>query len=664
MDEKPIGAIEVRGGRRDAPGARRVRVRPPRRRHELPAGPDGDADAPLVLSLVQDGLSRAECLLPIDSTSAMVTDELLSQGRSQRVVRTVLMVDVVESVRLMEEDEEGMVSRWRHLVEHVVKDVLPPNGGRLVKSMGDGLLLEFERVQPAVTTAFAIQRACDIANLGLPTDRRMLLRMGAQVGELIADGRDVYGRGVNLASRLTSLAGPGEIVVSAGVRDQLTPMLDADVEDLGECYLKHVEHPVRAYRLGPPGPRPVIEPGGAAFPELRPTLAVIPFSARTNAQEHQVLGEVMADEMIAALSRSAELNVISRLSTTAFRGRDASLVEVSTHLHATYVLTGSYRVTGAHVLLAAQLAEAKSGRIVWSGNVKGSVAGVVSGEDDLIDQVVVEICAAVLSREMQRAQSQALPTLESYTLLMGAIALMHRLSSHDFDRSRQMLETLIERSPRQATPYAWLAKWHVLRVQQGWSEDPRVEGRLALECTQRALESDPQCSLALAIDGFVHTNLLRKLDTGLERYELALAVNPNDSLAWLLKGTLHAFRGEGKLAVDGTRRALRLSPLDPHRYFYESLAATAALSAGQYERAVELAQRSLRANRTHTSTFRALAISFWQLGRHDDARKTVGELLRLDPTLTIKRYLETNPSAAFETGRIWSGALGQAGVPA
>ncbi|MEK6244259.1 MAG: tetratricopeptide repeat protein [Pseudomonadota bacterium] len=574
----------------------------------------------------------------------------------------MLVVDVVESVRLIEENEEDAIMRWRNLVEHVEKKVLPAHSGRLVKSLGDGMLLDFPRVQPAVNAAFAIQHACNGVNIGVPPERQILLRIGAQVSELIADEHDVYGRGVNLAARLTTLAGPGEIVVSAGVRDQLTPVLDADIEDLGECYVKHVRKPVRAYRIGPPGPRPVIEPA-ASTSELRPTIAVIPFAARSSDARHQVLGEMLAEEIISALSRTTELNVISRLSTTAFRGRDATIGDVSAHLNASYMLSGGYRVAGNLLTLAAELAEAKSGRVVWAKELKGQVNGLVDGKDELVDRVVDEVSVAVMARELQRAQSQALPTLESYTLLMGAIALMHRLSARDFDKARDMLQTLTDRAPRRAIPQAWLAKWHVLRVWQGWSDDPKNDTQLALDRTKRALDADPYCGLALVIDGLVHTNLLKQLDVAQERYELALSVNPNDSLGWLLLGTLHAFRGEGKPAVKKTQRAIRLSPLDPLRYFYDSLAATAALSAGKYERAIKLAQHSLRANRTHASTYRALAISQWQLGQAEEARKTVAELLKLEPTLTVAKYLERSPSSAYETGKIWSSALRNAGVP-
>jgi adenylate cyclase len=593
----------------------------------------------------------------------VVEDKSPPTNDLQRVVRALLFMDLVEFVRLMENNEDDLVRRWRKLVRVIEDEILPALQGRLIKSTGDGLMIEFPNVQFAMRAAFASLHACDDANAGLPPERCMLLRTGAHIGQLIADEHDFYGRGVNLAARLATLAGPGEIVVSADVRDQLTPVLDAEVQDLGECYLKHLPNPVRAYRVGPPGPRPVIDAGPGTAPELRPTVAVIPFSARGGEGEGMVLGEVLADEIISALSRSAEMNVISRLSTTIFRGRDATLAELIAYLNANYVLSGAYRVAGKKLRLTVELVAAKSGSVVWSDSLEGHISGIVSGKGALLHKVIASVSTAVMATELLRAQSQPLPTLESYTLLIGAIALMHRLSLQEFDRARQMLQALTERAPRRAVPWAWMAKWHVLRVQQGWSENPAIERQLALDCARRALDADPHCSLALVISGLVHTNLMKRLDLAQEHYGLALRVNPNDSLAWLLKGTLHAFKGEGNLAVEGTERALKLSPLDPHRYFYDSLAATSALSAGHYQRAIELAQRSLRANRTHTSTYRALAISQWLLGHQDDARKTTAALLQLEPTLTVTKYLERSPSSEFETGRIWSSALRGAGVP-
>jgi tetratricopeptide (TPR) repeat protein len=240
---------------------------------------------------------------------------------------------------------------------------------------------------------------------------------------------------------------------------------------------------------------------------------------------------------------------------------------------------------------------------------------------------------------------------------------MHRLSLRDFNEAHTLLQTLIDRGVNQPAPYAWLANWHVLRVGQGWSEDERQDAFLAMDATKRALDLDADCSLALAVDGFVHTHLLKRFDVARERYQRAIMVNPNDSLAWLLKGTLHAFMDEGSEAVDSTQRAIKLTPLDPHRFFYHSLAASACLSAGQFDRALELAQRSLRENRVHASTLRAMAAAQWNLGLHEDARTTVRELLRIDPALTVSRYRERHPATPYRFGELVSGALRSAGVP-
>ncbi len=579
-----------------------------------------------------------------------------------RANRAVLILDVVESVRLVEQDETAFVSRWLAFVEHVRTRILPEFGGHFTKGLGDGMLLDFDDARSAVAAAFAIQQACDRGNEGLAPGQRVMLRMGVEISDVIVDHADLYGRGVNRAARLLTLAGPGEIVVSADVRDRLAADLDADVEDLGECYLKHVPQPVRTYRILPPGLRPAMEVGGFAD-DLRPTLAVVPFTTRDAGDEHQVLGEVLAEELIQDLSRSPELHVISRLSTTVFRGRDATPAQVGANLGADYVLAGEYHATERSVSVEAELTEGRSGQLAWAGRSRGPIAGLLSGRRELIDEIAVNVSAAVMVSELQRAQSQALPTLRSYTLLIAAVALMHRLSSIDFDQARRLLEVLIERAPRQAVPRAWLANWHVLRVQQGWSEDPQQDARLALQHTRQALDIDPHCSLALAVDGFVHTNLLKRLDVARERYDLALLNNPNNSLAWLLLGTLHAFKGEGAPAVSCTQRALRLSPLDPHRYFFDSLSATAHLAAHQYERALKLAQRSLRANCTHTSTLRAIAIAQWQLGRHEEARRTVRRLLQMEPQLTIRRWRERSPSAGYPIGDEWAATLRQAGVP-
>ncbi len=605
---------------------------------------------------------RSLATLAPSANESLAACRLTCVDEPVRVVRTVLVVDVVESVRLMQEDEAGTIRRWCAFVDHVANRLLPGTDGRLVKSLGDGLMLEFLHVGAAVSLAFAMQEAIGESNTALPASRRLHLRIGIHVSLLTADARDVYGHGVNLAARLTTLAGPDEIVVSGDVRDQLTPALDAEVEDLGDCYVKHVHHPVRAFRLGAPGAQPIIECGSLAE-DLRATIAVIPFRPRSLGGADDVLGQLLADEVISALSRSSEVNVVSRLSTSAFQGRELKLDDVSAHLRADYVVSGSYHVDGDRVMLKAEMAETRTMQVVWSQALRGSVSGIVAGDDPLANHVVSQACSAMMVRELQHSQGQAPQSLKSRTLLLSSITLMHRISPLAFERSQQLLRALIERTPRLAAPYAWLAKWHVLRVTQGWSVDAQGDGKSALDNTKRALDRDATSSLAMTVEGQVNTYILKRLDVAEQMYAQALQSNPNDSLAWLLKGTLHAFRDEGKEAVRHTRHALRLSPLDPLKYYFDSLAATAELSAGNDARALQLASRSLRLNRTHASTLRVLITSLCRLGRLEDARRHVAQLLSLEPNFSVGRYMERSPGAPYRLGHAVASALADAGVP-
>lgn len=592
-----------------------------------------------------------------------LTEEVAELGRAvSRRRATIVFIDVVESVRLMQADETGTVRRWRALVESIERDVLASMDGRLAKSMGDGLMLEFVDPIRAVAAALSIQRMARLANEGIAPNRRIRLRVGAHTGEHLADHLDLYGHDINLAARVMTLAGPGEIAVSAAVRDQIVDTVDAQIEDLGDCWLKHVANPIRCYRLGPPGPEPAMEP---ATPEyaLRPTLAVVPPDARACAPEHEVLGEVIADELIGALSRSGEIDVISRLTTSALRGRRLSPGELAQKIGATFLVSGHYRVSGKQVIVSIELCHARSSRILWAETMRATIGGTLSGQSAMFDRILDAVRASLVSTAVQRTQSRALPTLESFTLMMAAIAMMHRQSPADYDLARRALQIVIDRAPRQPIPRAWLAKWHVLCLMQGWSYDATGATAAALDEARRAIDLDSTCSLALAVDGLAQMHFVRRLDIAEERFDAALASNPNDSLAWILKSTMHAFRGEGRLAMHAAGRARQLSPLDPIRYYYDSLSATAALAGGEPARAVELAERSLRANRRHTSTLRALTVARWQTGDAAGARQAVQELLRLEPQLTVSAWRARSPSLGYGICEEWTEAFRAAGLP-
>lgn len=581
----------------------------------------------------------------------------------ERAARAVLMVDLVESVRLMEADEKHTVSRWLDLVHLIESQTIPNHNGRLIKVLGDGFLADFDTVKEAVTAAFEIQNIAASRNTKeMNDDKHFLLRMGIEIADIYDDKRDIYGHGVNLAARLMTLAGPGEIVVSAAARDQVVPDIDADVEDLGDCYVKHVREPIRAYRLGAVGKKPVIKTG-IPRGDLLPTIAVLPFNSYLPQQDKHVLGNVLAEELIQAFSVSQHLNVISRLSTSAFRGHDVDLNMIATHLKAQFVLAGSYRVDGDKISVNVELSEVKTRKVLWSNKFTDLLESIFNDDQALVIRITGAVAKAIIAKQLKRSRCRPLPTLETYSLLMSAITLMHRLSPKNFEQARKILDIIIERVPREASLYAWIANWHVLKVQQGWTENFQRESQLAQDFSKRALDINPDSSLALAIDGFVHTNLLKQLDTAEKRYEKATENNPNNTLAWLLKGTLHAFRGEGSKAVANTERAIVLSPLDPHRYFHDSLMATACNANNEFGKGLEIAMRSLKANRYHSSTLRTIVVSQWNLGLHDEARETMKGLRELEPSLTVKTWLELSPASQFEVGKNWSQALMGAGLP-
>lgn len=580
----------------------------------------------------------------------------------ERRLKAILFADVVDSVRLIQADEERTIHRWLEFLETLQSEIIPAHGGRLLRIVGDGVLVEFEDVADAVRLAFDMIAVSARANEGLPVAERMQMRIGINLGSVVTTrDQDVFGHSVNIASRLLTLAQPREIVATAQVRDALSTGLDAEFEDLGECYLRNVSEPVRAFRVHPRGANNPIRPM-LADKDVLPTIAVIPFVPHNPEVDNYTLGEVLAEDIISALSRSGGLNVISRLSTTGFRMRNLPLAEIGAALSAEFVVSGRYSGDEKRVILDLELVEIRSGLVIWSERVSEDTPSLLQA-DSPVQGVAESMHRAILNREVRRALSTPLPTLESYTLLMGAIALMHRLSPSDFRIAREMLETLIDRAPRQPAPLAAMARWHVLSAVQGWTDSVAREASQALQCTRRALDLDPENVPALVAEGFALANLHHRLDEAEQAYDLALELSPNDAHGRLLRGTLYAFRGEGGKATRDTERALHLAPLDPHRFFFHSLAGTACIAARDYERALLLSKQSLRLNRMHTSTLRVKAVAEVRLGRLEEARATAAELLRLQPGLTVSGWLRNSPSASFWIGRDAAQALQEAGIP-
>jgi TolB-like protein len=415
-------------------------------------------------------------------------------------------------------------------------------------------------------------------------------------------------------------------------------------------------------RAAPGRADPAVPAPPAILPVL-PTLAVLPLRTPGGDRATEQLGDAISQEITRALSRSQLIGVISHLSCCDPSMRDAGLSALRSAMGVDHVAAGTIRTEGDRVIVDIDLADAGSGRVLWTERFEGCVAEFLRGEGPLAFDIAARIGRSIVNAAVELAATRPMPAVDAHALLLSGIALMHRQSQRSFALAREHLEEVARRAPRHPIPLAWLGNWHILSVIQGWSDDLDGDRTRARELTARALDIHPDCPVSLTIDGFVHNNLLKRLDEAGARYDEALEIEPNNALAWLLKGTLMAFVDRGAEAVAYTARARALSPLDPYGYFFDSLSATASASAGDWPEALRLAERSLAANRRHASTLRVRTAALQMLGREAEARVAAEELLRADPGFTIDGYMRTHPAAEYRTGREWARALQGAGVP-
>jgi adenylate cyclase len=578
--------------------------------------------------------------------------------------RVILVCDLVESVKLMEFDEEYAVQTWRSFVQTVRDSVVPSVGGRVVKSLGDGMMIECSTAHSAMVLAKSIHACADEINCGQEQARHLNLRIGVHQTSALADQHDLYGRGVNLAARIASLACQNETVVSAVIREQLVDSMDGDIEDLGDCYLKHVSEPIRAFRVhfGREHSRH-LNPS-ASLDEFKTVIAVVPLVSRANTVEEFAIGELIADCVISQISRCPDFKVISRLSTTALRDRQHDRLALKNVLRAQYVLSGSYVVAGSKLLVIASLCSTEDGVVIWSDRLTVATDDLFEEKSELIFRVSHGLTAALQKRSEELAYTRPLPNLPGYSLMLGGIQLTHRNTKNEFLRAHAVFEHLAERFQRTPTLPAWLAKWHVLQAAQGWSEDPTSNAKKALALSSRALDLDPKSALALSIDGFVRADLHRDFIGAMQRYDDAIVQNPSESFAWIFKGLLHGYLGQSASAVRCMEIGIELSPIDPAMYFIDSLAASTFLSAGQLEKAIYFGKKSVLSNVNHVSSFRVLTIATMLSGKEDEAKQYASRALQLDPTFSVTKFLLRRSGGGFnDMSHEFARALRQAGIP-
>lgn len=596
---------------------------------------------------------------PIQGVAESLARDVL---RVQHARKTIVVVDLVESVRLMRLSEAWAVGKWRTLVRQISTEVLPLLEGTLVKSLGDGLLLLFDSPTQAVSAAFRIQELAAGVAPEADASLSVRLRVSVHLASLLIDELDVYGSGVNLATRLLQAARPGDIVISAEVRDSLADGLHGRVLDLGDCYFKHWDEPVRVFRL-----LPVVDqadtPAGSAEPAFdpRPTVAVVPFSPYSG--EETAWGEALAEVIGTALSADNSMRVISLLSTQAFRRGSIDPAVVRRTLGASYLVTGAYACSGDSVRFDLQLRATVDGQVLWGGRKVVDREAVFAGVDAAMNEVATKLSVEIVHTEIHRARALPLANLESYTLYVAGINLMHRLTRADAQRARELFEHLAERCPRSAAPQAMLSKWHLLQAVQGWVPDRVAAARRAQSCARRALDNDPAHALALSMEAIVVAQVDGDLTRAVRLGEAALHADPQESHAWLNLGGVHSYLGHGDKARSMPLQAIALSPVDPARFAFDAFLAEGQLTAGRYDDAVCSARRSIRLNTMHVSSHRILTISLALAGKVEEARTTARQLLALAPDFRIGSYERAYPGRDMPHFPERLAALSAAGVP-
>ncbi|MFN0182519.1 MAG: hypothetical protein ACKVQR_01755 [Aquabacterium sp.] len=576
----------------------------------------------------------------------------------------VAFADLVESVPLMRDPQADAIDRWRHFTAQARALAVPAHGGRLVRTDGDALLMEFPGTPQAVAAAAALHQGIGLVNHGRPPSQWMRLRIGIHLDEVLFDDVEAYGPGVNLAKRVTGLAQPGETLLTAAARDALADGLHADLQDMGERWVKHIDEPVRVFRASSTAADGTVRslPARAdAATDLRPMLAVVPFRCVPANPIHDALGVAMADDIIAAVSRSASLRVLSRLTTSPLRDLPLDIAQVRSVTGASYLLHGTAVVRGTHVHLRAELSEVASGEVAWAGGAQADIDALFAGQDDLVPAIVAQVSQHVHAFELARTRRLPMESLASFSLYLGATGLMDSLSTSDFQRSREALEHLAERHPRQAAPHAMLGLWHIMRIAQGWSPQRDHDGARARDAVRRALDidadlPDAHVAAAKAAEMFDDDAAL-----ALHHAQHALDQDASNPHAWSLLSSAHVTAGAFEKGLLAARQAIDLSPLDPQRYLYETYAARAAFACHEHAEAAHHARESVRRNLHHAVSHRMLIGALWEDGQHEAARLAAQTYLRLFPGASAAGTVDP-PGARRRTGRFVQ-ALRAAGVP-
>jgi len=548
-----------------------------------------------------------------------------------RRLAAILAADVAGYSRLMGADEEGTLAALKAIRRELGDPKVKEHRGRIVKTTGDGLLIEFASVVDAVRCAVEVQRGMAERNAEVPEARRIEFRIGINLGDIIRDGRDIFGDGVNIAARLEALSEPGGICVSGIVHDQVRDKLDVAFEDMGERQVKNISRPVHVWRRRL-GAKPVI-PASTPLPlPDKPSIAVLPFANMSGDPEQEYFADGMVEEIITALSRIRWLFVIARNSSFTYKGQAVDVKQVGRELGVRYVLEGSVRKAGDRVRITGQLIDAATGVHLWADRFDGSLKDVFELQDRVASSVAGVIEPTLQAAEIRRAAERPTSDPTTYDLYLRALPLWSTYEKDRIIRALDLLGQAIERAPHYGPALALAAQCYNVLAVSGWTDDSEASHRKAIDLARQALRWAPDDPDALANAGFVLGVLGEDIDLAIASIDRSLALNPSFARGWAWSAVLRNVAGQPDIAIEHFNRSLRLSPRDRMGTFSIPLGTSYFLKR-QFDDAASILLASVQEAPTFAVAYRLLASCYAHMGRLDDAREIVRRLREITPVV-------------------------------
>ena len=579
----------------------------------------------------------------------------------ERRLAAILAADVVGYSRLMGEDEAGTLERLKSLRRELVQPKIAEGRGRIVKLMGDGLLAEFPSVVEAVRCAVDIQQDMAGQEAGLPDERRIRLRIGVNLGDIIVEGSDIYGDGVNVAARLEGLAEPGGICISGKVYEEVRNKLRTAFEDLGEQEVKNIPEPVRVYRWTDAAADPMPGTEGALPLPDKPSIAVLPFTNMSGDPDQEYFSDGITEDIITELSRFRSLFVIARNSSFTYKGEAVKIKQVAEELGVRFVLEGSVQRSGDTVRVTAQLIDAVRGFHVWTKRYDRELTNLFALQDEISEQIATALEVKLTEGEQARLRRKSTSKPEAYRLYLEGKANFRLFTRSDMKRAENLFEQALAVDPKFVAAIVELAHVHYVYGRVPWSDDPTASFRKAEALVRQALAIDANYPEAFTSLGRIERSWRRDFEKALTYHRKAVALSPNCAECLRELANELQYIGDGASAIPIFKQAMRLEP--NYSILYLAGLGQSYNLTGEHPKAVQAFKEMIKRWPNSHWGYLNIAITYGMMGQTDDARRYVKEALQRRASLRASLYVKYTPYKDRARAEREAAILRKAGMP-